>query len=164
MNLYASDSIEYVLRKMAHGRRLLQLDSLSSDSAITYRRYPFGARSLAALFRRVCRLLATPDTIRFLMHEAALKASVDPDRLSSVHALRVLGDALRDFAIAAPEMVPLLYARMLEDIARRPLPPRRARSNPRVVRRKRSNFDLKRPEHCNLPKLKQSFQEAIALI
>jgi hypothetical protein len=102
--------------------------------------------------------------IRFVMVEAAQKAGVDPDRLSFTHALRVTGDAMRDFAIAAAEMLPVLYARMLDEIARGLLPPRRARSNPRVVKRKMSNFALKREEHTNLPKLKCSFQEAIVLI
>lgn len=31
------------------------------------------------------------------------------------------------------------------------LPPRRDRHNPRVVKRKMSNFKLKRPEHANPP-------------
>ena len=32
------------------------------------------------------------------------------------------------------------------------LPPRRLRSNPRVVKRKMSNYPVKRPEHRNPPK------------
>jgi hypothetical protein len=32
------------------------------------------------------------------------------------------------------------------------LPPRRERCNPRVVKRKMSNFPLKRPAHANPPK------------
>jgi hypothetical protein len=31
------------------------------------------------------------------------------------------------------------------------LPPRRRRTNPRVVRRKMSSFQVKLPEHLNLP-------------
>ena len=32
------------------------------------------------------------------------------------------------------------------------LPPRRLRANPRVVKRKMSNYNVKRPEHRNPPK------------
>ena len=97
-------------------------------------------------------------------HEAAIQAGVDPDRLSFVRALRLVGEAVRDFALAAPSVFPRLYTRLLAEIACRPLPPRRARSNPRVVKRKMSPFALKRPEHYRPPKLAQSFQEAIVLI
>ena len=33
-----------------------------------------------------------------------------------------------------------------------PLPPRRVRANPRVVKRKVSNYGVKRPEHRNWPR------------
>jgi hypothetical protein len=66
MNLYAGDSIEYVLEKMARGRGLLEMDNEPAapprDSALVYRRYQLGARTLAALFRRVCRPIATKET------------------------------------------------------------------------------------------------------
>jgi hypothetical protein len=45
-----------------------------------------------------------------------------------------------------------LVDRLLTEIADDPLPPRRERCNPRVVKRKMSNFKLKRPEHANPPK------------
>jgi hypothetical protein len=37
-------------------------------------------------------------------------------------------------------------------VAAERLPPRRERCNPRVVKRKMSNFPLKRPKHTNPPK------------
>jgi hypothetical protein len=44
-----------------------------------------------------------------------------------------------------------LYARLLQDIAAGRLPTRRLRSNPQVIKRKMSNFRLKRPEHRHSP-------------
>jgi hypothetical protein len=82
------------------------------------------------------------------MHEAALQAGLDPDRLSFVHAVRVLPDAIPEFQMVDPAEGPRLYARLLQDIAAGRLPMRRLRSNPRVVKRKMSNFRLKRPEHA----------------
>ncbi len=102
--------------------------------------------------------------IRVLMHEAALQADVDPDRLSFVHALRVLQDALPEFQMVTPEQVSSLYQRLLHDIADQRLPERRPRVNPRVVKRKMSNFPLKRPEHLHPPPLRQPFCAAVALI
>jgi hypothetical protein len=109
-------------------------------------------------------LLIAHFAIRVLMHEAALQAGIDPDRLSFVHAVRVLHEAIPEFQMVAPAERPHLYARLLHDIAAGCLPVRRLRSNPRVVKRKMSNFRLKRPEHRLWPQPTQPFRESIALI
>jgi hypothetical protein len=59
------------------------------------------------------------------MHEAALQAGVDPDRLSFVHAVRVIHDAIPEFQMVSPAEHPRLYARLLQDIAVGRLPERR---------------------------------------
>jgi hypothetical protein len=45
-----------------------------------------------------------------------------------------------------------LVDRLLTEIAQDLLPPRRERGNPRVVKRKMSNWKLKRPKHRDPPK------------
>ena len=89
--------------------------------------------------------------VRVLMHAAALQADVDPDRLSFVHALEVVRDAVPEFQMVAAAQQQALYERMLQDIAAKQLPARRPRSNARVVKRKMSNFKLKRAEHDRPP-------------
>lgn len=101
--------------------------------------------------------------VRVLMHEAALMADVDPDRLSFVHALEIVRDAVPEFQLVAPAQRRMLYERMLHDIAAKRLPPRRPRSNARVVKRKMSNFKLKRPEHYQPPKPQGSFRDAVVV-
>ena len=98
------------------------------------------------------------------MHEAALEAGVDPDRLSFVHALRVIRATIPEFQMVSPPERSRLYARLLQDIATGLLPPRRHRSNPRVVKRKMSNFRLKRPEHRRVPQPMKPFREVVLLI
>jgi hypothetical protein len=109
-------------------------------------------------------LLIAHYAVRAVMHDAALHADVDPDRLSFVHALQVLHEALPEFQMIAADHLPRLYRRLLQDIAAHRLPARRLRSNPRVVKRKMSNFHLKRPEHYHLPPLPRSFAQMVALI
>jgi hypothetical protein len=99
--------------------------------------------------------------VRVLMHEAALQSEVDPDRLSFVHALEVVRDAVAEFQMVAPEQRAALYARLLQDIAAKRLPARRPRSNARVVKRKMSNFKLKRAEQYHPPTPSRSFREAV---
>jgi hypothetical protein len=108
-------------------------------------------------------LLLAHYAVRFLMHEAALQVDVDVDRLSFVHALEVVRDAVAEFQLVAPEQVVALYARMLTDMAAKRLPERRVRSNPRVVKQKMSNFKLKRPEHYRPPKPYDSFRDAVVV-
>ena len=109
-------------------------------------------------------LLIAHFVIRFLMHEAALLADIDPDRLSFVHAIEVIKDAIPEFQMVAKEQHHLLYQRLLRDLARVQLPERRNRVNPRVVKRKMSNFLKKRPEHFDWPQPRVSFREAVVVI
>jgi hypothetical protein len=109
-------------------------------------------------------LLVAHYAIRFLMHEAACQAGIDPDRISFVHTLNVVHDAIPEFQMTTPEQLPQLYTRLLHDIADDLLPERRLRSNPRVVKRKMSNFHLKRAEHHSWPQPTLSFRQAVGLI
>jgi hypothetical protein len=69
-------------------------------------------------------LLLAHYVVRMLMHEAALEADLDPDRLSFAHALEVVRDAVPEFQMVVPEQIPLLYGRLLVDLAAKPLPHR----------------------------------------
>ena len=123
-------------------------------------------RSLKPLgvIQELYALLIAHYAVRVAMHEAALLAALDPDRLSFTHALQVIQDAIAEFQMTAAELLPNLYQRMLRDIAAGRLPERRLRTNPRVVKRKMSKFHLKRPEHDHWPQPTLSFREAVALI
>jgi hypothetical protein len=125
---------------------------------------PLRSQKPEGVLQELYALLIAHYAIRVLMHEAALQAGVDPDRLSFVHALRVLHDAIPEFQMVAPAERPRLFLRLLQDIAAGQLPARRPRSNPRVVKRKMSNFRLKRPEHRHWPQPTRPFRESIALI
>lgn len=101
--------------------------------------------------------------VRVLMHEAALAVDTDPDHLSFVHALEIVRDGVPEFQIVAPSQRRALYERLLYDIAAVRLPPRRPRSNARVVKRKMSNFKLKRSAHLHPPKPCGSFRQAVQI-
>ncbi len=125
---------------------------------------PLRSHKPVGVIQELYALLLAHYAVRVLMHAAAVQAGMDPDRVSFVHALRVIQDAILEFQITAPADRPRLYARLLRDIAAGRLPERRPRSNPRVVKRKMSNFRLKRPEHKHPPKPKvQSFREAVII-
>jgi hypothetical protein len=65
MNLLTRISLQGVLRRLVQGTRLVQdvgLDELASKGAISQARYRLGAKVLQAVFKQVCRPLATPQT------------------------------------------------------------------------------------------------------
>jgi hypothetical protein len=120
----------------------------------------------AGVIQELYGLLIAHYAIRFVMHEAALEANLDADRLSFVHALEVVRGAVSEFQMVAPEQSGQLYARMLRDIGTGAglLPERRLRSNPRVVKQKMSNFKLKRAEHQGYYRRDGCFAQLIAVI
>jgi hypothetical protein len=115
----------------------------------------------AGVIQELYGVLLAHYAVRVLMHEAALRAEVDPDRLSFVHALDVVRDAVPEFQMVAEGQRAALYARLLQDIAAKRLPERRPRSNARVVKRKMSNFKLKRAAHYHPPTPHGSFAAAV---
>jgi hypothetical protein len=115
----------------------------------------------AGVMQELYGVLLAHYAVRVLMHEAALTVDEDPDRLSFVHALEVVRDAVPEFQMVAAEQRGALYARLLQDIAAKRLPARRPRSNARVVKRKMSNFKLKRAEHYQPPPPRGTFRDAV---
>ena len=102
--------------------------------------------------------------IRALMHQAAVQARLDPDRLSFVHALEVVRIAIPEFQMTAPAQHGSLRKRLLRDLVSALLPVRRSRINPRVVKRKMSDFHLKRAEHARWPQPSMPFHQSVQLI
>ena len=126
---------------------------------------PLRSLKPVGVIQELYALLIAHYAIRYLMHEAAIQAGIDPDRLSFTHALHVLHAAIPEFQMTAPDHLPTLHARLLNDLVAKLLPERRLRTNPRVVKRKMSNFPLKRIEHFHWPQPSvHSFREAVALI
>jgi len=140
---------------------------ITIDEVDTHQRLPkhsLRSKKPAGVMQEAYGLLIAHYAVRMLMHETALQSELDPDRLSFTNALKIVCDAVAEFQMTAVEQLPRLHQRLLNDIARHRLPKRDDRSNPRVVKRKMSNFKLKRPEHAHWPQPSRSFSEAIVLL
>lgn len=140
---------------------------LTVDEHDTHQRLPLQplrSHKPVGVLQEVYGLFLAHYAVRVVMHEAALAAGVDPDRLSFVHAVRLIQAAIPEFQMAAPADLPRLAARLLHDIAQGRLPARRHRSNPRVVKRQQSKFPRKRPKHTDWPQPTMPFREAVLLI
>jgi hypothetical protein len=102
--------------------------------------------------------------VRFIMHEAAISAGLDPDRLSFVESVHLIRASIAEFQMVDSAQHERLYQRLLRDIVRHTIPLRRDRANPRLVKRKMSNFKLKRPEHRSLPQPSQPFRDVVVVL
>ena len=66
MSLFTQHALDVVLHKMVHGLRLFWPDpdiALATKSALSQARYRLGAQPVVALFHRVCRPLASVQTV-----------------------------------------------------------------------------------------------------
>jgi hypothetical protein len=110
-------------------------------------------------------LLLAHYAIRAVMAEAAAGAEppLDPRRLSFVHAVQRVTDALPEFQLLDPAAHAALYARLLADLRRHQLPPRTDRQNPRVLRYRYRKYPPKRPAHTPWPQPTKPFRQAIQL-
>jgi len=124
---------------------------------------PLRSRSVVGVLQEIYGLLMAHYAIRALMHEAAVRADVDADHLSFTASVLLLQEAIRDFQLVAPSQHEALFAWLFREIARHRVQQRLPRSNPRVVRRKMSNFPLKRPKD-RVYKSSAPYRETIYLL
>ena len=82
----------------------------------------------------------------FAVRKAALQADLDPDRLSFLHAVRVVRRKLPIFAATPPRGIPRLTEVALEEILEERVKSSRGRRNQRAVKRKMSSYPLKRDQ------------------
>ena len=77
------------------------------------------------------------------MHEAALRADEDPDRLLFLHAVRVVRRKLPLFAAFLPRRRRALHDEALAEILEERVASSRGRQVPRGVKRKMSGYPLR---------------------
>jgi len=122
------------------------------------------SRTPCGVLQELYGILLAYNAVRYFMHVAALSVDIDPRRLSFIHALRILRETAPLLRAAPANRLPFLYAAMIQHIAQGRLPPRDNRINPRVVKKKMSNFAKKRPEHCYPPQPQTSFEQAVRIL
>jgi len=100
--------------------------------------------------------------VRVLMQEAAASRGLDPQRMSFTGALKILRCRLPECP-ASRRGRGRWYHNLVAKIAEEVLPERRDRVNPRVIKRKMSNWRKKRPEHRHYPQPTKRFAESIVM-
>jgi hypothetical protein len=116
----------------------------------------------AGVVQEVYGLLLAHYVVRALMHEAARAERLSPLRLSFTAALKILRCRLPQCP-RGRHGLRRWWLDLLAEVAQETLPPRRNRINPRVIKRKMSNWKKKRAEHLHYPQPTKKFRDCIVI-
>lgn len=101
--------------------------------------------------------------IRSLMFTAAQSANSDVDRLSFTGCFRVLQCRLPECDSRTQRSLNEWFEALLAEMREERIEPRRNRINPRVIKRKMSKWNKKRPEHRRIKPLLKRFEDCVLM-
>ena len=102
--------------------------------------------------------------IRALMADAASNQGVDPDRISFTRSLNAARRSVRAGLGAQTSTLAVALDATITEICRELVPVRRLRAAARVVKRKMSNYRVKRAEHRAWPQPTRSPEQAVIVL
>lgn len=117
----------------------------------------------AGVVQEITGLLLAHYVVRVLMSEAARAGGLPPRRLSFTGTLKVLRCRLPECPKSRGGLR-RWYEALLAEVAEEVLPERRDRINPRVIKRKMSNWPKKRPEHRRYPRPTTRFRQCVHIL
>lgn len=119
----------------------------------------------AGVVQEVYGLMLAHFVVRSLMHEAAREKgkALSPLRLSFTGALKILRCRLPQCP-RGRRGLRRWWDDLLAEVAQETLPPRRDRTNPRVIKRTMSKWKPKRPEHRDYPQPTKQFRDSVVLL
>jgi hypothetical protein len=152
-------------------QRLIELyherweEELALDELKTHQRERPVLRSEtpAGVVPEIDGLLLAHYVVRVLMSEAARRNNLPPRRLSFTGTLKILRCRLPECP-KSRQGLRRWYEDLLAEIAEEVLPERRNRINPRVIKRKMSNWRKKRPEHRRCPQPTKKFCQSVVML
>ena len=117
----------------------------------------------AGVVQEIYGLMLGHYVLRTLMFEAAKQVPISPLRMSFVGTLKILRCRLPECPQSRPARQQW-WQNLLEEISEEVIPLRRDRINPRVIKRKMSNWLKKRPKHAHWPQPTQQFRRSIVML
>jgi hypothetical protein len=136
------------------------------DELKTHQRGPrviLRSRTPEGVYQEAWGYLCVHYALRALIHDAADRGDLDPDRISFTKALHATRRSVRAGLSGTANLATALH-RAIAEILHPLLPERRLRANARVVRRKMSNYNLKRATHRDWPTPTLPIRSAIRVL
>jgi hypothetical protein len=140
-------------------------EELTIDEFKTHQRERAVLRSEtpAGVVQEIYGLLLGHYVVRKLICEAATLADCAPRDLSFVNTLKILRCRLPE-SPRSPRGLKRWYSDLLSEVAEERLEPRRDRVNPRVIKRKMSNWAKKREKHRHFPQPTKKFRRSVVIL
>jgi len=162
LDAQAAPALDLICAYHARWEIELTIDELATHQRLA--RHPLRSQTPVGVIQELYGLLLAHYAVRAIMATAAAQVPLAPIRLSFAHAVELIRVALDDFQLVSPDQHPALYQRLLRAIAACPLPRRARRTNPRVVKRKMSNFALKRGSPASSSQHLDPFEATVRLL
>ncbi len=121
------------------------------------------SRTPEGVYQEAWGYLCVHYALRVLIHAAAEDSELDPDRISFTKTLHAARRSVRTGLTGTVNLATALR-RAITEILHPLLPQRRLRANARVVRRKMSNYNVKRAAHRNWPTPTLPIGNAVCII
>jgi hypothetical protein len=126
-----------------HERWEIELALDEIDTHLRLAPGPLRSKTPRAVLQELYGLLLAHYAVRALIAAAALPAGLDPDRISFLHAVRLIATLLPIVPALPPALRAQVAQSLLADIARHQLPARRDRAVPRTRKRTWSKHRLR---------------------
>lgn len=136
------------------------------DELKTHQRGPrviLRSRTPEGVYQEAWGYLCVHYALRALIHDAADRGDLDPDRISFTKTLHAARRSVRAGLSGTLNLATALH-RAITEILHPLLPKRRLRANARVVRRKMSNYALKRATHRAWPSPTRPIGNAVRIL
>jgi Transposase DDE domain len=117
----------------------------------------------AGVIQELYAVLLDHYILRVLMHEAAMLSGLPPRQLSFTGTIKILRCRIAECPAKLRDQNRWWHD-LPAEIAQEPLPPRRNRINPRVIKRKMSRWKKKRPPHYHHPQPTMPFIESVRIL
>ena len=126
------------------------------DEARTHLR--LSARTLRSLtpegvLQEIYALLLAHTVVRTLMVQAAEQAQIPATQISFTETIRIMDESLIPLGLVNAARRQHMVASLIREIGQQHLPKQRVRIQARVVKRVRSRYERKKPEHLHPPPL-----------
>ena len=129
------------------------------------------ARTLRSLtpegvIQEIYALLLAHSVVRTLMLQAAEQAQIAPIQISFTETIRIMDESLIPLGLVSAPRRQHMVQGLIEEISQQRLPKQRVRIQARVVKRVRSRYERKKPEHLHAPPLELDldFHQIIDLV
>jgi len=136
------------------------------DELKTHQRGPrviLRSRTPEGVYQEAWGYLCVHYALRALIHAAADRNDLDPDRISFTKALHAARRSVRT-GLTGTINLAVALRRATTELLHPLLPPRRPRANARVVRRKMSNYNVKRAAHRAWPAPTLTIANAVRIL